>query len=76
MAWKGLSYMYCYKTSLILDIKQAFSGYKQGTTLGFTKGVNPRVWSKKLKILFYVFLVKIDLYIMLGNILRYSEILG
>ena len=68
--------MYYYKTSLILDIKQAFSGYKQGTTLGFTKGVNPRVWSKKLKILFYLFLVNIDLYIMFGNILRYSEILG
>ena len=69
--------MYYYKTSLILDIKQAFSGYKQGTTLGFTKGVNPRVWSKKLKILFSVLLVKIDLlYIMFGNILRNSEILG
>ena len=50
IAWRGLSYMYYYKTSLILDIKQAFSGYKQGTTLGFTKGVNPGVWSKKLKL--------------------------
>ena len=68
--------IYVLLQNIILDIKQAFSGYKQGTTLGFTKGVNPRVWSKKLKILFYVFLVKIDLYIMFGNILRYSEILG
>ena len=68
--------IYVLLQNIILDIKQAFSGYKQGTTLGFTKGVNRRVWSKKLKILFYVFLVKIDLYIMFGNILRYSEILG
>ena len=70
----------CYISTLlqniILDIKQALSGYKQGTTLGFRKGVNPRVWPKKLKIEFSVLLVKIDLYIMFGNILRYSEILG
>ena len=69
--------IYVLLQNIILDIKQAFSGYKEGTTLGFTKGVNPRVWSKKLKILFSVLLVKIDLlYIMFGNILRYSEILG
>ena len=48
IAWKGLLYMLL--QNIILDIKQAFSGYKQGTTLGFTKGVNPRVWSKKLKV--------------------------
>ena len=41
--------IYVLLQNIILDIKQAFSGYKQGTTLGFTKRVNPRVWSKKLK---------------------------
>ena len=41
--------IYVLLQNIILEIKQAFSGYKQGTTLCFTKGVNPRVWSKKLK---------------------------
>ena len=75
IAWKGLFY-FKITTNKILDIKEAFSGYKQGTTLGFTKEVNLWFWPKKLKICFLFLLVKIDLYIMFGNILRYSEILG
>ena len=34
------------------------------------------ILAKKIENLFSVLLVKIDLYIMFGNILRYSEILG
>jgi len=43
--------------------------------LGFTKG-QPMILVKKLEFLFSVLLVKIDLDIMFGNILRYSELVG